>query len=70
MCPTFIVLTDSHYVPATDTLTGIGCKSTNIFLIARKKRKEIASSLLYPLAELTLYDIPSEGVLSQLILAV
>ncbi len=28
MCPTCIVLTDSPYVPATDTLTEIGCKST------------------------------------------
>ena len=28
MCPTCIVLTDSPYVPATDTLAEIGCKST------------------------------------------
>ena len=37
MCPTFIVLTDSHYVPATDTLTEIDCKSTIFFKIAQKK---------------------------------
>ncbi len=37
MCPTCIVLTDSHYVPATDTLTGIDCKSTIFFKIAQKK---------------------------------
>ena len=36
MCPTFIVLTDSHYVPATDTLTGIGCKDTKKGLCGRK----------------------------------
>ena len=34
MCPTCIVLTDSPYVPATDTLTEITCKST-------KKRKKV-----------------------------
>ena len=31
MCPTCMVLTDSHHVPATDTLTGIDCKDTTFF---------------------------------------
>ena len=28
MCPTCMVLTDSHHVPTTDTLTGNSCEST------------------------------------------
>ena len=34
-----MVLTDSHHVPATDTLTEIDCKSTIFFKIGKKKFK-------------------------------
>lgn len=43
MCPTCMVLTDSHHVPTTDTLTGIVYKSTKKNLewqfFFRKNRK-------------------------------
>ncbi len=45
MCPTCMVLTDSHHVPTTDTLTGIICKSTKksnkFILLFLKKNNEL-----------------------------
>ena len=44
MCPIGIVLTDSPYVPATDTLTENRCKSTkkgkNVVPLERKKNPQ------------------------------
>ena len=59
MCPTCIVLTDSPYVPATDTLTEFVCKSTknrgNVVLYRMKKSWDSVTMPLPELRNLSLF---------------